>query len=256
MHPKDPIQRHQSIYRKLLRLYPKPYHEQFAGSMEQTFRDLLEERIKSNKRLTGFVLWICCETLLGILKENVSHMYLQKQRVIRLSIIVGFLLLIPLVAMRFTKEVAWTPFDFLIAGALLFGSGLLYEWISSRIKLNTYRYAVGIAVAAGLALIWVNLAVGIIGNEENPANLVFAGILLIGLIGAILSGFSPAGMFRTLLTMAIAQIIVSAITILGGWSSFFVNGFFAALWAVSALLFRRSAIQVQDEQQSSILESN
>ena len=28
--------------------------------------------------------------------------------------------------------------------------------------------------------IWMNLAVGIIGNEENPANLVYSGVLAVG----------------------------------------------------------------------------
>lgn len=241
---KDSTLRYRSIYRKFLRLYPKSYRERFADSMEQTFHDLLQERTDTDKPLSGFVLWIFLETSFGILKEYVSHMRLQRGRVIRLSIVVGFLLMIPLVAMHFTDEVDWKPFDFLIAGVLLLGSGFLYEWISGRFQINAYRFAVGITVVSALLLIWINLAVGIIGNEENPANLVFTGVLLIGFLGSILSHFNPAGMSRTLFAMAIAQTLVSAITVLADWGhTFVVNGFFATLWALSALLFRKAHSQ-------------
>ena len=252
MQSKDATQRYRSSYRKLLRFYPKHYREQFAESMDQSFHDLLKERIDMNKRLAGFALWIFFETLIGILKDNVSNIRLQINRVIRLSITVAVLLAIPLVAMRFTNELAWTPFDFLAAGALLFGSGLLFEWLSCRFKIGAYRYAVGIALLSALLLIWMNLAVGIIGNEENPANLIFAGVFVIGLVGAILSRLSPAGMSRTLFAMAIAQILISVITILAGWGyTFVVNGFFAFQWSLSALLFKQAHIQRLDKNRGS-----
>ena len=35
---------------------------------------------------------------------------------------------------------------------------------------SAYRAAVGVAIAAAFILVWMNLAVGIIGSEDNPAN--------------------------------------------------------------------------------------
>lgn len=71
------------------------------------------------------------------------------------------ILSVPLVAMQFTNEVKWDLLDFVTIGALLFGTGLLYELVAHRIKSNTYRIALGLGLLAAVALIWVELAVGI-----------------------------------------------------------------------------------------------
>ena len=44
--------------------------------------------------------------------------------------------------------------------------------------------AVAVAVGAAFLMTWANLAVGIIGNEGNPAHLMFFGVVAIGLCGA------------------------------------------------------------------------
>jgi hypothetical protein len=71
--------------------------------------------------------------------------------------------------MQFSPEVKWGPFDFAVAGVLLFGSGLTYELVARKMGRIAYRAAAGIAVVTAL-LVWLNLAVGIIGDEGNPAN--------------------------------------------------------------------------------------
>jgi uncharacterized membrane protein len=76
--------------------------------------------------------------------------------------IAGLILLVPLVAMQFTKEVAWTLSDFLVAGGLLVGTGLAYIAITSRLNCRKCRINVGIALGVALAVVWVQLAVGII----------------------------------------------------------------------------------------------
>ena len=45
------------------------------------------------------------------------------------------------------------------------------------------------AVFAGFMVVWANLAVGLIGNEENPVNLWFGAVLLIAIAGSIASRF-------------------------------------------------------------------
>jgi len=74
---------------------------------------------------------------------------------------VVFLLLIPLVAMQFTFEVNCTLFDFVVAGVLLLGTGLIFDFILRKIKNIKYRIAVSIALLIVLLLIWAELAVGI-----------------------------------------------------------------------------------------------
>lgn len=115
---------------------------------------------------------------------------------------------------------------------------------------NAYRAAVGVAVAAAFILVWMNLAVGVIGSEEDPANLMYGGVLAVAIVGALLARFQPVGMARALSATALAQALVGAIALAAGLGStapsfpeaiVFLTGFFAALWLLSAWLFRKAA---------------
>ena len=61
---------------------------------------------------------------------------------------------------------------------------------------NAYRLAVGVALAAAFILVWLSLGVGIIGADGDPANMVYFGVLAVGIIGAIIARFQPHGMAR------------------------------------------------------------
>lgn len=166
------------------------------------------------------------------------------------GVIAALILLLPLVAMQFTNEVAWDETDFVIIGVLLFGGCGAYE-LAARMTANVaYRAAVGFAVVTAATLIWINLAVGIIGSEDNPANLMYGAVLAIGILGALIVRFHPRGMARALAAMALAQALVGVIALIAGWGStganwpgaiVFLTGFFAVLWLVSAWLFRKAA---------------
>jgi len=176
---------------------------------------------------------------------------------IRIVLATVLLLLVPLVAMQFTDEVAWDPSDFAVAGALLLGAGFTYEWLARRRGDAAYRAAIGIALATGLLLVWANLAVGIIGNEDNPANALYLGVLAVGLVGAAIARLEPRGMSRTLFATAVAQTLVPVVAMLiwrpsitpdiGGWGGAGVLGvvglssLFAVLFVASGWLFRRAA---------------
>ena len=77
---------------------------------------------------------------------------------------VGLLLMIPLIAMQFTDEVHWTGSDFLVAGTLLLGTGLLTEGILRTFKKQTQRFAWLAALGLVLLLVWAELAVGVFGT--------------------------------------------------------------------------------------------
>ena len=104
------------------------------------------------------------------------------------------LLLTPLVAMQFTSEVDWTIGDFVFAGIMFGTVGVLMELTVRASQSLAYRAGVAFALASAFFLIWVNLAVGIIGDEDNPANLMFFGVVLVGILGAIAARFRPRGM--------------------------------------------------------------
>ena len=74
------------------------------------------------------------------------------------------ILLLPLLAMQFTAEVRWDLFDFGVAGVLLVGTGLMFVISTRKMRTTRHRAAIGIAFAVALILIWLELAVGIIGT--------------------------------------------------------------------------------------------
>jgi hypothetical protein len=119
----------------------------------------------------------------------------------------------PALRRQYTDEVAWSPLDFATAGALLFGTGLAFELITRKTGALAYRLAVGLALLAALSLVWINLAVGIIGSEDNPANMMYLGVLAILILGALMARFRPQGMTRTLFATALAQVMVAVIAL-------------------------------------------
>jgi hypothetical protein len=164
--------------------------------------------------------------------------------------IAAFLLLLPLVAMQFTTEMDWDETDFLVMGAMLFGACGAFDLAARMTGDSAYRAAVGVAVVGTFLLIWINLAVGIIGSEDNPANLMYLGVLAVGILGAVIARFRPHGMALALVATALAQVLVAVIALVAGlgssgenWPQVIVvlNGFFAALWLGSAWLFRKAA---------------
>jgi hypothetical protein len=162
----------------------------------------------------------------------------------------AFILLVPLLAMQFTDEVAWGVVDFAVAGALLGGTGLIHQLAASKAGNIAYRAAVGVALAAALLLVWMNLAVGVIGEPDDLANVMYVGVLAVGFVGAGIARFRPNGMARALLATALAQALVAVIALIAGKHQLplssvseilGLNGFFVALFIGSAWLFRHAA---------------
>lgn len=84
-----------------------------------------------------------------------------RSTLVRTALVTAALLAVPLVAMQFTAEVNWGPGDFVVAGVLLFGAGMLYALGARLASGKAQRVALALSVAAGLALVWAELAVGI-----------------------------------------------------------------------------------------------
>ena len=96
---------------------------------------------------------------------------------------------------------------------------LLYSALEERstmLNRNAYRAAVGVALAAAFILVWINLAVGLIGDSGDLANSMYIGVLAAGIVGAIIAPFRPHGMARVLLATALAQALVAVIALLAG----------------------------------------
>ena len=154
------------------------------------------------------------------------------------------LLLTPLVAMQFSTEVRWGPIDFAAAALLIGGLGLAIELAVRRTRNIAYRFAAGLAALTAFALVWINLAVGFIGEEGNPANLLFAGIVAVALTGAIAARFRPLGMAQAMAATGVAQSLAAIIVFVAGLGTMqevLLTLLFAAPWSLSAALFWKAA---------------
>ena len=74
---------------------------------------------------------------------------------------IAALLLLPAVAMQFTREVAWDAADFAAAAMLLVGAGAVFELAARRFGDST-RALLACALVAVVGVIWAQGAVGIV----------------------------------------------------------------------------------------------
>jgi hypothetical protein len=168
------------------------------------------------------------------------------------AIVVVLILMIPL-AMQFqpfADEVQWD--EAIAYGVILLIAGGFYElWLWLKTRTSAYRFAFGVGLAGVLLLGWVSGAVGIIGSENQPVNLMYWAVPVALLTGALISRFKPRGMARTLFVAAFVQALVPVVALIispeVSWGNvgvigvFVVNSIFAVLFVASALLFRHAA---------------
>ena len=110
-----------------------------------------------------------------------------------------------------------------------------------------YRFAAGLALVAALLIVWLNVAAGLMGIEDDdPVNLLYVGVLAVGLIGAITARFQPRGLARALFATALAQALVGVIALqypntAGPVQIALLHGLLVAMFAGAGLLFRHAA---------------
>ena len=171
---------------------------------------------------------------------------MENKTLLGIILIPAFILLVPLAAMQFTHEVTWGLGDFIMAWVLMAGVGFAYKLATRQTGNVAYRAGVGVGLATCFLLIWINLAVGFIGGEDNPANLMYGGVLAVAAIGAAIARWQSEGMARAMFAAATGQFLVPVI-------AFFIwrpevnsglvrvlafNTVFSLLFVGSGLLFR------------------
>lgn len=162
------------------------------------------------------------------------------------------LLALPFVAMQFTREVVWTASDFIAFGVMLLMVGVPLELAARASKDWSYRGGALLALAGMFLTIWANLAVGIVGSEDNPNNALFFGALLVGIVGAIIARGRPAGMALAMIATAASLGVAFVIAVTGPTDEPFVphvregigTAVFAGLFLGSSALFRRASRSV------------
>lgn len=144
----------------------------------------------------------------------------------------------------------WTLFDFVFAGGMLAILALAAWFLLKGPQSFSYRLGVGIAVVASILVVWITGAVGIIGGEREDANMLYLGVLALSLIAAAFARFQPRPLTWVLSGAALATASIALVAVMSGWGAdgpiwpfdvLGASGVLAAMFAVSALLFRRAA---------------
>ena len=163
----------------------------------------------------------------------------------------GFLLLLPAVAMQFSREVNWGLGDFIIMAFMIGTVGMGVELAVRASRNNAYRAGAAAALLTGFLVTWSNLAVGIIASEDHPANGMFFAVIAVAIVGSFLSQFRPRGMGWVMTLAALGQFAAPFIAI-AIWSTpitpdlmkvIVFNSIFAAMWYFSATMFRKAATE-------------
>ena len=237
--------RHRKCYAKLLRLYPRAFRDRFGEGMAQTFHDLCREHGDAGRGLFGFALWTFCETLVGIVRENLMRMNELGKTMLRVALVSLGLLMVPLVASQVVEGWNWKPGGFVIVYVLFFVTGMAYAMIARKMGAWSYKAGVGVALVAGFALGWSNMVH--VADSENPANLVYYSVLVLGIVGACLARLEARGLARTLFAMA-ATLTLIAVIVPSGAPPYMArnmaigHGLFVVLFTASGLLFRHASL--------------
>ena len=114
-------------------------------------------------------------------------------------------------------------------------------------------YRCGIAVWAGASFlqVWMNLAVGIVGDTDNAQNQGFFGVVVAAAACAFVARLRPDGMVRAMLATAGVQAllglrvatapITARVEPMGATGVLVLTSLFSAMWLISAGLFHYSA---------------
>jgi hypothetical protein len=154
----------------------------------------------------------------------------------------AILLALPAIAMRVHADgVQWSASDFIVMGGLLGAACALCELAARASSNGAYRLATAIAVGTAFLTVWANLAVGMIGNEDNPYNLLFGAVLFVALAGSILARFKPRGMARAMVVTSAAQAILGIAGMAQDLRGGMLSSACAFPWLLSAALYGKSS---------------
>jgi hypothetical protein len=87
----------------------------------------------------------------------------KNMRLVGIMVVAFALLSVPLIG-KLLGVLNWSTFDLIAAGVMLFGAGFAIEVALRLVTKFEYRVAACIAILIVLALVWAELAVGLIGT--------------------------------------------------------------------------------------------
>ena len=113
---------------------------------------------------------------------------------------------------------------------------------------SAYRAGVGIAIVASFLTVWTTIV------RDDGTGVGYFMVILAAAVGGFAAWFRAAGMARTMLGVAVMQLCLGALIATapvtahmpgGSLKVSLFNGFFTALWLISAMFFRASSKEGQ-----------
>ena len=258
------VQSSTRLYGFLLKLYPQAFRQAFGEEMAYVFSESLNDACAEKGGRGVMAYW--GRTIVDVGKSVViQHIEDQKENdpmntkstngiprnsFARAAIATALILLLPVAASLLVDSFNWGLMDFILTGVLLFAAALTYDLITRRAGSIVYRVAFAFAIATAAFLFFSNLAVGLIGSEDELANLMYLGVIAVAAGGAIVVRFRAGGMARVMFATAIAQALTVVVALVFGMHNHVgssaleiatLNGFFIALWIIAGLLFRQAS---------------
>jgi hypothetical protein len=146
------------------RRQPPAVAERRAEEIDADLHDHIAHEREAGTSERRIALSIAGRMVRGMAADASAH-----RPLVRVALATAIVLLVPLIAMQVTSGVAWSVADFVAAGVLVAGTGLLLEAAASKPRSLTYRAT---AVAIGVAAC-------VFGNADDAPGLVLFGCLLI-----------------------------------------------------------------------------
>jgi len=219
--------------------------------MEQTFYDICRARGSSGRGVFGLALWLCAETVGGIMNEHIQLLSVRHNSIARAALVTAVVLLIPLWGVLFVDGWNWPWQAFVRWGAIVFSFALTYQLVVRAMRNWAYKFALGLAMVTAFVLTWTNF---VLMADANVANAMYFGVPIIAFVGAAIARLRASGMAVALLVTAIAQMLVPVIALVflkthlatggggDGGGVVGLNHVFIVLFATSAWWFRRAAL--------------
>lgn len=92
-------------------------------------------------------------------------MQLGSTQFLPVPLVTAAILMVPLVAMQFTREVNWTVSDFVVAVFLLAGTGMLFELSTTKLRTRKSRLTAVALNELGFLFVWEEMVLGLVGSS-------------------------------------------------------------------------------------------
>jgi hypothetical protein len=175
---------------------------------------------------------------------------IESKSIIRPALITAGILLIPVWGNLYVDGWNWSDFDFVFAGIVLFGLSFLFELARKKAGNSTaYKMGAGLALLTIFFLLWINGAVGIIGDGDN-VSVIYMLVPLTLIVGSAIARFKSRGLSLVLFAAAFVQFMIPIVAYFGITSDFapgvakvfMLNSIFVLGFLASGFFFRQASI--------------